>query len=290
MLARETDLETPEAGLDALEQPEPVTPSRAARVWATTWPKLVAVGVVLLTWQVVVWSGWRPSYVLPGPTPVFSRLWRDLLHGTLLDATGVTLRRGLVDFGVALVLGTMLGVAVARSRILRSGIGSMITGLQTMPSIAWFPLGIMLFEPSERAVLFVVVLGAAPSIANGIIAGVDQIPPILLRAGRVLGATGLASIRYVALPAALPSFVTGLKQGWAFAWRSLLAGELLAVIAGQNSLGIRLDNARQNFDGEGLLSTMIVIFAIGVVVDALVFGKIERAVRTRYGLVDAATT
>jgi len=285
---RDVDLATLEAGLDALEQAEPTT-SRGARLWAATWPKLVAVGLVLLFWQLVVWSGWKPEWILPGPAKVFSRLWRDLVHGTLLDATWVTLRRAFSDFAIALVIGVVLGIAVARSRILRSAIGSMVTGLQTMPSIAWFPLAIVLFQPSEAAVLFVVILGAAPSIANGIVAGVDHTPPVLVRAGRVLGAKGFASIRHVMLPAAFPSFVSGLKQGWAFAWRSLMAGEIIAVIAHANSLGVRLETARQNFDNEGLMATMVVIFAIGVVIDALVFGKLETAVRRRYGLVDAAT-
>ena len=106
-----------------------------------------------------------------------------------------------------------------------------------MPSIAWFPLAILLFKLSEQAIMFVVVLGAAPSIANGLIAGVDHIPPILLRAGRVLGARGVTAYRHVVLPASLPSFVGGLKQGWAFAWRSLMAGELLVIIAGKPSIG-----------------------------------------------------
>jgi NitT/TauT family transport system permease protein len=277
-----------EAGLDALEQNEARPPGRGARIWTATWPKLVAIGLVLLFWQAVVWSGWRPEFVLPGPAAALSRLWRDLIHGDLLDATWVTLRRAFGDFAVALVIGTVLGVAVARSRVLRSGIGSMVTGLQTMPSIAWFPLAILLFQPSERAVLFVVVLGAAPSIANGIVAGIDHTPPLLLRAGRVLGARGFASLRHVVLPAALPSFVSGLKQGWAFAWRSLMAGELLVSIGHVNSLGFRLDSARQTADAEGLLSTMVVIFVIGVVIDALVFGKLELWVRKRYGLVDNA--
>jgi NitT/TauT family transport system permease protein len=277
-----------ESGLDALEQNEARPPGRGARIWTATWPKLVAIGLVLLFWQAVVWSGWRPEFVLPGPAAALSRLWRDLIHGDLLDATWVTLRRAFGDFAVALVIGTVLGVAVARSRVLRSGIGSMVTGLQTMPSIAWFPLAILLFQPSERAVLFVVVLGAAPSIANGIVAGIDHTPPLLLRAGRVLGARGFASLRHVVLPAALPSFVSGLKQGWAFAWRSLMAGELLVSIGHVNSLGFRLDSARQTADAEGLLSTMVVIFVIGVVIDALVFGKLELWVRKRYGLVDNA--
>jgi NitT/TauT family transport system permease protein len=288
MATDEMSLARLESGLDALEQSEARPPTRAQRAWLATWPKLVAIGLVLLFWQVVVWSGWKPKYVLPGPAPVFSRLWKDLVNGDLLDATAVTLRRAFVDFAIALVIGTVLGVAVARSRVLRSAIGSMLSGLQTMPSIAWFPFAILLFQLSERAILFVVVLGAAPSIANGIVAGIDHTPPILLRAGRVLGARGFASLRHVVLPAALPSFVSGLKQGWAFAWRSLMAGELLVVIGHVQSLGTRLDFARQNADAEGLLSTMVVILVIGIVVDALVFGKLELIVRRRYGLVDAA--
>ena len=289
MATDEMSLARLESGLDALEQSEARPPTRAQRAWLATWPKLVAIALVLLFWQVVVWSGWKPKYVLPGPAPVFSRLWKDLANGDLLDATAVTLRRAFVDFAIALVIGTVLGVAVARSRVLRSAIGSMLSGLQTMPSIAWFPFAILLFQLSERAILFVVVLGAAPSIANGIVAGIDHTPPILLRAGRVLGARGFASLRHVVLPAALPSFVSGLKQGWAFAWRSLMAGELLVVIGHVQSLGTRLDFARQNADAEGLLSTMVVILVIGIVVDALVFGKLELIVRRRYGLVDAAS-
>ncbi|MBV8951151.1 MAG: ABC transporter permease [Actinobacteria bacterium] len=278
------------SGLDALDMPQTQGPSRRARIWAATWPKLVAVGIIVFAWQAVVWSGWRSSYLLPGPAPTFSRLWHDLVHGTLLDATWVTLRRAFGDFAVALLIGVLLGVAVARSRVLRSGIGSMVTGLQTMPSIAWFPLALLLFQTSsERAVLFVVVLGAAPSLANGIVGGIDHIPPILLRAGKVLGARGFASLRHVVLPAALPSFISGLKQGWAFAWRSLMAGELLVTIGHVNSLGARLNFARETVDAPGLLSTMVVIFVIGVVVDALVFGKLELAVRRRYGLVDTAS-
>ena len=166
----------------------------------------------------------------------------------------------------------------------------MITGLQTMPSVAWFPAAIVLFKQSETAILFVVVLGAAPSIANGLINGIDNIPPVLLRAGRVLGANGLSSFRHIILPAAMPSFVGGLKQGWAFAWRSLLAGELLVLIANHFSLGQQLDVQRQFGDYAGMYAVMVLIFVIGVVMDACVFGVADRWVRRRYGLVDAATT
>ena len=132
------------------------------------------------------------------------------------------------------------------------------------------------------------MLGAAPSIANGLINGIDNIPPVLLRAGRVLGARRFSAFRYVVLPAALPSFVGGLKQGWAFAWRSLLAGELLVLIPGKFSLGQQLDVNREFGDAAGIYGMMIVIFVIGVIMDACVFGVADRAVRRRYGLVDAA--
>ena len=133
-----------------------------------------------------------------------------------------------------------------------------------------------------------IVIGAAPSIANGFIAGVDNTPPILVRAGRMLGAKGWTDFRHVVLPAALPTYVGGLKQGWAFAWRSLLAGELLVQIAGKESLGRDLDTARQFADYQGLYATMIVILVIGILVDSLIFGQVERRIRKRYGLIDAA--
>jgi NitT/TauT family transport system permease protein len=224
--------------------------------------------------------------VLPGPR----RVWDSFVEnfGTNMEAAGTTLSRGFRGFAFALVIGTIIGALVARNRVLRSAIGSMITGLQTMPSVAWFPLAILLFKLDEGAIFFVVVLGAAPSIANGLISGIDHIQPILLRAGRVLGARRWSAFRYVVLPAALPSFVGGLKQGWAFAWRSLLAGELIVLIGGRFSLGQQLDANRQLSDSPGVISVMIVILVIGILVDALLFGTAERWIRRRYGLVDTA--
>ncbi|MGZ8752301.1 MAG: ABC transporter permease [Acidimicrobiia bacterium] len=282
MAVLEAELE----GLDRLELELPPGPSRLRRLWSAAWPKLLAVGLFFGAWQVVVWIGWKPEYVLPAPVTVLERFFDDF--GNLVSASGKTMLRAVQGFALALFIGTLIGALVARNSVLRAGVGSMITGLQTMPSIAWFPLAILLFKISEGAILFVVVLGAAPSIANGMISGIDHIPPTLLRAGRVLGAKGLNSFRYVILPAAFPSYVAGLKQGWAFAWRSLLAGELL-VLTGAVSLGQRLQFEREFNDAVGLISVMIVIFLIGVIIDSLFFGTIERFVRRRYGLIDAST-
>ena len=270
-------------GNDNLDLPVHARAGRLRSIWSSLWPKLAAIGIVVLIWQAVVWAGLRPSYVLPGPVPVLGRLVQDLTASDLPRATFITLQRAAIGFGLALLIGSVVGLAIVRSKLLRSAVASLITGLQTMPSIAWFPLAILLFGLNETAIMFVVILGAAPSIANGLIAGVDHIPRILLRAGQVLGARGFDRYRHVVLPAALPSFVGGLKQGWAFAWRSLMAGELLVIIAAVPSIGVRLQFAREFSDALGLLSTMIVILAIGIIVDLVVFGTLDQAIRRRWG-------
>jgi NitT/TauT family transport system permease protein len=272
------------SGLDALELHDDATPGRARRLWSATWPKLAAVGIALGIWQLVVMSGWKEEFVLPSPFTTLDYLWQEAGSAELWSAIGTTMRRAAVGFAMAVAIGAVLGAAVSRSRILRSAVGSLITGLQTMPSIAWFPLAVLLFKRTEAAILFVIVLGAAPSVANGLISGIDQVPPLLLRAGRVLGAWGLAAWRHVVIPAALPNVVAGLKQGWAFAWRSLLAGELLVVISNAESIGVELDTARQLADSPRLLATMIVILVIGIVVDSLFFGTVERSLARRRGL------
>ena len=274
------------AGLDALEVAEGPKASRLRHLWSLTWPKLAAIGIGLFLWQCVVWSGWKPEYLLPGPKEVFSNLWGYLQEGRLQEAAIITLGRAFKGFALALVIGVVIGSLVARVRVLRVAVGSLITGVQTMPSIAWFPLAILLFQLSEQAIMFVVVLGAAPAIANGLIAGSDNIPPILLRAGHAMGARGLSKYRHIVLPASLPYFVGGLKQGWAFAWRSLMAGELLVVIAGRESIGVLLQTNRNLQNADGLLAVMIAILVIGILVDSLVFGTLDRAIRRRWGLLD----
>ncbi|MGH9264269.1 MAG: ABC transporter permease [Acidimicrobiales bacterium] len=273
------------AGLDALEAHLGSRRSRARQVWSTAWPKLAAIALALGIWQAVVWSGWKDDYVLPGPDQVLPALLDLLGTGKFWTAVSITMRRAVTGYALALVIGSLLGMAVARCGLLRSAVGSLITGLQTMPSIAWFPQAILLFGLTERAILFVVVLGAAPSIANGLIAGVDHVPPLMLRAGRMVGAHGIRLYRHVVLPAALPAYVGGLKQGWAFAWRSLMAGELLVIVANRPSIGDQLQFAREFSRSDQMLALMIVILVIGIVVDT-VFGRADVAIRRRWGLID----
>jgi NitT/TauT family transport system permease protein len=190
-----------------------------------------------------------------------------------------------------MVIGVLVGAAVSQSKILRRAIGSFISGLQTMPSIAWFPMAIVVFgSTSTSGIYFVIILGAAPSIANGLLSGVDNLPPLLHRVGRTMGARRWTMFRHVILPGSLPSFVGGIKQGWAFAWRSLMAGELLVIIANKRSIGERLDNTRTLADFPAMYAYMVVILVIGIVLDALVFGAAERAVQRRWGLVGGQDT
>jgi len=276
------------SGLDALAAQAETSGSTPGRFWSAIWPKGTAVLLGLAIWQMVVWSGWKPEYALPPPGPVFRSLWTGVTDGSVVNGALLTLRRAVTGYSIALALGILVGIAVARVKVLRVAFGSLITGIQTMPSIAWFPLAILLFQLSESAILFVVVIGAAPAIANGMIAGADNVPPLLLRAGRMLGAKGLTLWRHVILPASLPTFVSGMKQGWAFAWRSLLAGELLVIIKGTPSLGVQLQVARDFADAPALLAVMIVILIVGILADAFVFGALERTVRRRFGLTESA--
>jgi NitT/TauT family transport system permease protein len=287
MAVEERDVRREIAGLDALEAVLGARPGRGRRVWAQVWPKMAAIGLALLLWQAVVWSHWRPDYVLPGPGQVAPVLWHLLGKGTFWAAVGRTMQRAVEGYALAVVVGTVVGVLVSRVEVLRTAVGSMITGIQTMPSVAWFPLAIIVFKLGEGAILFVVVLGAAPSIANGVISGVDHVPPLLLRSGRMIGARGLQTYRHVILPAALPAFVSGLKQGWAFAWRSLMAGELIATVPGKTSIGTGLDFARQLSDTPLLISYMIVLLAIGIAFDAL-FARADASLRRRWGLLQPA--
>jgi NitT/TauT family transport system permease protein len=253
------------------------------KVWSWIWPKLFAIAIVVGVWQYLVWTEWRPLYVFPAPATVFSELASLVTTSRFWESVATTLQRAAFGYLTALVIGSLVGIAVSRVRILRLAVGSLITGLQTMPSIAWFPFALIVFGSSNTAIYFVVVLGAAPSIANGIISGIDHVPPTFVRLGKVLGANGVSLYRHIILPAALPSYVAGLSQGWAFAWRSLMAGELLVIVLGVTSIGANLDFARQFNRMDEVIAWMIVILVIGMIADTI-FTSMSRALRRRRGL------
>ncbi len=274
------------AGLDALDlagRPGAGRGRLGLRFWNALWPKVLAIALVLAVWELITLSGYKKS-IWPATEPTLVNLWDQAKTALLWHAIGDTLQSAVIGFAVALVIGVVVGALVSRIYPLRAAVGSLITGLQTMPSIAWVPFALILFGPNDTAILFLVVLGAAPSIANGLITGVDYTPPLLLKAGAMMGLRRLSLYRYLILPASLPAFVAGLKQGWAFAWRSLMAGELIVLVFNQPSVGELLNNDQSLSDLESATAIMIVIFIIGVFVDAL-FGAVDRSIRKRWGLV-----
>jgi NitT/TauT family transport system permease protein len=278
------------SGLDALELGGRPAEDRsagvvAAKIWRSAWPKLLAIGIAVGAWQAVVLAEIWPEYVLPGPVEVFDELTAVLGDGAFWASVQLTMTRALTGFALAVLIGTVLGAAVAQFKPLRAAIGSLITGLQTMPSIMWFPLAILLFQLSESAILFVVIIGAAPSVANGLISGIDYVPRTWLRVGQVLGMKGIAKYRHLILPASLPSYISGLKQGWAFSWRSLMAGELLVIVPGALSLGVRMQGARDLSETPLVISLIIVVLVVGILIDIL-FNAADNSLRRRWGLTD----
>ena len=284
------DLASLEAGLDALEAQLDTGRSRSRKVWSATWPPVLAIAVLLGIWELVYRSGVKPSYALPSPADVGLVLRDQLRDGTLLGAMGTSLTRGGLGFLAALAIGTPLGILIARVRPVRRGIGPLVSGLQSLPSVAWVPAAIIFFGIGNAAIFSVVLLGATPSIANGMVSGIDQIPPLYQRVGKVLGARGLSAARHVLLPAALPGYVGGLRQGWAFSWRSLMAAELIvnSPELGQG-LGQLLDFGRTQNDMSWVFAGILGILVVGIAVELCVFAPLERRVLRRRGLLIART-
>ena len=277
------------AGLDQLELAPPQQAKRhiLAKIWAAAWPKLLALVIALAIWQLIYLTGFK-SGILPGPATTLTDLWHQLHTAQLYSALGTTLRRAVIGFAIALVIGTVVGALVSRIKPLRAAVGSLITALQTLPSIVWVPFAIILFGATTQAILFVIVMTAAPAIANGLIAGADYLPPLLLRAGKTMGLRRVALYRHVIMPATLPAFVNGLKQGWAFGWHGLIAAEIVVIILGQPSLGVLLSNDQDQADMAGAISIILVILAIGIAVDVL-FNLVNGRIRRRWGVADSAS-
>ena len=284
------DLASLEAGLDALETHDVARAPRWQRLLSAVWPVALFVGLLLITWEAVYRAGVKPTYALPSPADVGLVIGEQLRDGTLFEAIGTSVSRGALGFLIALAIGTPLGLLVGRVRIVRRAVGPILSGLQSLPSVAWVPAAIIFFGLGEGAIYAVVLLGAVPSIANGMVSGIDQVPPLFLRVGRVLGARGLASARFVLLPAVLPAYLGGLRQGWAFSWRSLMAAELI-VSSPELGLGLGqlLDQGRLLNDMSLVFAGILGILVVGIAVELCLFAPMEKRVLRRRGLLVGKT-
>jgi len=248
--------------------------SRSARRW-------IFYLALLAAWQVLhLWGPW-PPYLVPGPPQVAEALWNGFSDGTFLRGVAVSMRRILIGYSISLAFGTLAGLIIGRIRWVDETVGSFLLSLQTLPSICWLPLAVIWFGLNEKAIQFVVIMGAILAITIHTNDGVKNIPPIYVRAGRNLGARGWRLLFGVILPATLPSILTGAKLGWSFAWRSLMAAELLFVSLG---LGQLLMVGRELNDMAQVVAVMLVIIGLGLLVDNLVFDRLERRVRRLWGL------
>ena len=241
-------------------------------------------GALIAAWQLLyeleIWS----PYLFPSPSEVWDALRANVESGLIRDSLEATMRRLFVGFALAFVIGTAIGVACGTMRWVDETLGSLVLGMQSLPSITWLPLAVLWFGLSERAIIFVVLMGSVFAIAISARDGVRNIPPLQRRAAQVFGASRWQTVRYVTLPGMLPSMAQGLKLGWSFSWRSLMAGELLFVSGG---LGYLLQIGRDLNDMPLVIAVMGVIVAVGLAFDRLFFGPLESWVRHRWGLTTA---
>ncbi|WP_330460513.1 ABC transporter permease [Streptomyces sp. NBC_00820] len=275
-----------EAGLDALETVRSGRTPLRRTLLDKVVPPVTAVLVVLVVWQALISLKVvdDPSK-LPSPAAVWHAIERDWLEGKLLGYIWTSVSRGLLGFFFALLIGTPLGLLVARVRFVRAAIGPILSGLQSLPSVAWVPPAVIWLGLNNSMMYAVILLGAVPSIANGLVSGVDQVPPLFLRAGRTMGASGLRGVRHVLLPAALPGYVAGMKQGWAFSWRSLMAAEIIASFPDLGvGLGQLLENGRNALDMAMVFEAILLILFVGIAIDLLLFSPLERWVLRSRGL------
>jgi NitT/TauT family transport system permease protein len=282
---RRHDLSGLEAGLDALETVQVRRAPLRELLLKKVLPPVSAILLVLVIWQLSVWGGVSDPTKLPSPHAVGKALGERWREGDLLSIIWTSVQRGLLGFLAALAIGTPLGLLVARVPFVRAAIGPILSGLQSLPSVAWVPAAVIWLGINDSAMYAVILLGAVPSIANGLVSGIDQVPPLYLRAGRTIGATGVRGAWFILLPAALPGYLAGLKQGWAFSWRSLMAAELIASSPDLGvGLGRYLENMREGSDMAGVFLGILLILFVGIAIDQIIFSPLERRVLRSRGL------
>ncbi|HXY98617.1 MAG TPA: ABC transporter permease [Stellaceae bacterium] len=244
---------------------------------------------LMVIWKgATLYMGWSPL-LLPPPESVARYLWEATRDGTLLSASIVTLKRLLIGYFIGVVTGMSVGLLISASDLLESTIGALALGLQTLPSVCWVPLALLWFGQTEGAMLFVVIMGTVGSVVIATNHGTRSIPPIYARVARTMGSEGFDKWIRVIIPAALPFLVTGMKQGWAFAWRSLMAAEVYVTILTGFGLGHLLDYGRELSSMDQVIGVMVVIVLIGLIADKGLFAPWERFMHRRWGTGAAAS-
>lgn len=265
--------------------------NRLQRVFRVSWPRLVAIGILVGIWQLLVVVGVKSGgalgagEALPGPGDALAEIGYLVHIGVLVPALLQTLERAAIGYALALAMGTVIGLAVVRIPVLRAGVGSLLAGLQSLPSVVWVPFAVLFL--GDFAVYFVVIMGAFPSIAMGLMSSYDNVPPLTFSLARSMGARGPRYYRHFIFSATLPGYVAGMKQAWAFSWRSLMAAELIIGSTASTGLGQILDNGRTLGDLPEMFAALLAILVVGIAVNDLLFSPLERGLLRRRGLVPA---
>jgi len=252
-----------------------------AAVWRRRISCLGFFIALLILWQGICSLALWDETLLPTPVQVWQALAGGVQDGTMAAGVLASMKRLFVGYGLSLAIGIPLGLLLGRNRLLDDTAGSLAVGLQALPSICWLPLAVLWFGLSETAMQFVVVMGSFMSVTLAVRDGVKSIPPLYIRASRVLGARGWFFYGHVLLPASMPALLTGTKLGWSFAWRSLMAAELLY---GSIGIGSTLMSGRELHDMALVVAAMLVIVAIGLLFDRVLFQAGERYIQRRWGV------
>ena len=245
------------------------------------WKKIAFYVILVIIWQAIATADIWPNTIFPSPLEVAEDLAYGVVDGSLFFGIGTSMVRLMIGLAIAISGGVVLGIFMARIEIVNQTIGSLVLGLQSIPSIAWVPLAILWFGLTDAGIIFVTAIGAIFAVTINTYTGVKNIDPNYIAAARNMGAKGSQLITAVLLPAAFPYMISGFKQGWAFAWRGVVGAELLFSFLG---LGFLLNVGRQLNDVSQVIAIMLVIMGIGMLIDGLVFKKIENKVMFRWGL------
>jgi NitT/TauT family transport system permease protein len=245
------------------------------------WKKIAFYVILITVWQVIATADIWPNSIFPSPLEVAEDLAYSAADGSLFYGIGTTMWRLIIGLAIAIGGGVLLGIFMARMEIVNQTIGSLVLGLQSIPSVAWVPLAILWYGHNDMGIIFVTAIGAIFAVTINTYTGVKNIDPNYIAAAKNMGAHGSQLITSVLLPAAFPYMISGFKQGWAFAWRGVIGAELLFSFLG---LGFLLNVGRQLTDISQVIAVMLVIMGIGILVDGIIFKRIENKVMFRWGL------
>ena len=243
--------------------------------------KIIFYIAIILVWQAIDTANVWPDNIFPSPIEVAEDLIYGISDGSLFYGIGTSMLRLIIGLSIAISGGLILGIFMARVETVNQTIGSLVLGLQSIPSIAWVPLAILWFGLTDSGIIFVTAIGAIFAVTINTYTGVKNIDPSYIEAARNMGAKGSQLIISVLIPAAFPYMISGFKQGWAFAWRGVIGAEILFSFLG---LGFLLNAGRSLNDVSQVIAIMIVIMGIGLVIDSAIFQRLEHKVMSRWGL------